>query len=371
MAITFALHEATRTGAPRLGALIARELQRARAGARHRDEGRAADAVAARDAGRRERHGLRRRRLLLPACRSRSGVRLAGEMLEREPSDIVYVNSLAASVFALAAAALKRKTMLHVHEKSADMANLLLHDVTKLEVDARGRRGGAGGRRYRAPTSREMFRHAPAEVRDLRRRRSRSRRCARPRARAAATPLNARRPGAGRRASALLVGMSGHASARKGADIFFEIAAATARARLSLGRRLAAGGDGRQHRLRGRSSATPRRTSMSPAPVDNPYPLHGDDGPVLPVVARGPEPARARRGAGARRRRCCASRTRPAIADRLGRCAVLCYGKPNVADAVRVLRAMSAEAVRRPAFRDAGAGLRRRIRSEGEDAEDS
>jgi glycosyltransferase involved in cell wall biosynthesis len=46
-----------------------------------------------------------------------------------------------------------------------------------------------------------------------------------------------------------------------------------------------------------------------------------------------------------------------AIADRLGRSAVLCHGEANVEDAVRILAACSPEAVRAPAFRAAGAAF--------------
>src|SRR5579863_2802941 len=133
MSITMAIHEATRTGAPRLGALIARELQR-------KEEVRV---IVMKDGP------------LTPWLQQILGpnnvtvcqgdpfyyrhpfeerLRLAADLLQRETSDVVYANSLATSVFALAAAEQKRKTVLHVHEKTADMTNLLLLEVTKLDV---------------------------------------------------------------------------------------------------------------------------------------------------------------------------------------------------------------------------------------------
>jgi glycosyltransferase involved in cell wall biosynthesis len=43
-----------------------------------------------------------------------------------------------------------------------------------------------------------------------------------------------------------------------------------------------------------------------------------------------------------------------AVTDRLGRCAMLCHGAPNVADAARILAACSPAALRDPVFRAAG-----------------
>ena len=102
---------------------------------RGRDEGRPADAVARRPPG-------RRKPARLPgdefAFRRPFDERLAiaEEILEAEGGDLVYANSLGASVFTLAAARQKRKSILHVHEKSSAMLDLLAHDVTKLEVIA-------------------------------------------------------------------------------------------------------------------------------------------------------------------------------------------------------------------------------------------
>jgi hypothetical protein len=133
MAITFAIHEATRTGAPRVGALIARELAR----------GEEVRVIVMKDGPLAPwlKETLGGRDLMI--CRGEpfdhrrpfdERLRLAEEMLSAHASDVVYVNSLASSVFAFAGAALKRKVVLHVHEKSADMVSLLAHDVTKLEV---------------------------------------------------------------------------------------------------------------------------------------------------------------------------------------------------------------------------------------------
>src|SRR3954453_13050837 len=119
MAITFVIHEASRTGAPRLGALIARELAR--------DE--PVRVIAMKDGPLTPWLGETIGAENLVVCRGdpfyagvpfEQRLRLANEMLEDEPGDLVYVNSLASSVFALAAAVQKRRTVLHVHEKAAD-----------------------------------------------------------------------------------------------------------------------------------------------------------------------------------------------------------------------------------------------------------
>ena len=52
----------------------------------------------------------------------------------------------------------------------------------------------------------------------------------------------------------------------------------------------------------------------------------------------------------------CFSRS-TAIADSLGRAAILLHGGPNVADVTRILSAMTPEALRSPAFRAAGERL--------------
>ncbi len=348
MAITFAIHEATRTGAPRLGALIARELQRS-------EEVRV---IVMKDGP------------LTPWLKQMLGpgnvtvcegdpfyyqnpfeqrVRLAAEMLEREPSDLVYVNSLAASVFALAAAAQKRKTLLHVHEKSADMANLLLHDVTKLEVmrvvDAVVLAADDIGADLV-----EVFRHAPAESEtfgvavDVEAIRA-----------AAGTPAPAPRNASGAeltKAERMIVGMSGHASARKGVDIFFEVAAASPQHDF-----LWVGGWRPEETVDNIAYEDFERAALPnlyvAGAVDNPYPYMAMMDLFFLSSREDPNPLVLGEALALSTPVLCFSRT-TGVADRLGRWSILCYGEANAADAIRVLDASTAEALRRPGFRDAG-----------------
>jgi hypothetical protein len=348
MAITFAIHEATRTGAPRLGALIARELQR-------REPVRI---IVMKDGP------------LTPWLRETLGaqnvtvcpgdpfnhrhpfdarVRLAGELLESAPSDLVYVNSLAASVFAIAAAARKRKTLLHVHEKAADIANLLMHDVAKLEVMRVVDAAVLAAEDIRADLL-EAFRYAPAEIEsfgvavDVEAVRE-----------AAAWPAPAARNARGVRlvkGGRLLVGMSGHASARKGADIFLAVAAALPDCDF-----LWVGGwrpEETADNIAYEDFARARLPNFYVAgAVDNPYPYVAMMDVFFLSSREDPNPLVLGEALALGAPVLCFSRTTGA-ADRLGRWAILCYGETNAADATRALAACNAEALRSPAFRGAG-----------------
>jgi glycosyltransferase involved in cell wall biosynthesis len=349
MAIAFVLHEATRTGAPRLGALIARELQ----------AGESVHVLVMKDGPLapwlRESLGPRN----VTVCPGdpfyyqnpfEARVRLAAEMLEQTPSDIVYVNSLAASVFALAGAALKRKTILHVHEKSADMANLLLHDVTKLEVMRVVDAFVLAADDIRADLA-DVFRFTPVSAQtfgvavDI----EAVRRGAEARAPA---PVNTRGQGLVR-GERLVVGMSGHASLRKGADVFFDTAAARPEHDF-----LWVGGWRPEETIDNIAYEVFERAKLPnlyiAGAVDNPYAymammdvffLSSREDPNPLVIGEAlalSVPVLAFAGT-------------TGVAERLGRWAILCYGKANAKDAARALGAMTSEAVRRPSFRNVGA----------------
>jgi glycosyltransferase involved in cell wall biosynthesis len=348
MAISFVIHEATRTGAPRVGALIARELSR----------GEEVRVIVMKDGPLapwlQETLGGRG----LHICRGEpfdyrrpfeERLRLAAEMLTGQPGDVVYVNSLASSVFAFAAAGLRRKVVLHVHEKSADMVSLLAHDVTKLEVM---RTAGAVvlaaediGRDLT-----EVFHAAPAEVAtfgvavEIE--------AVRAAARApAASPVNARGEPL-TRGGRMIVGMCGHASFRKGADIFLATAAACPEADF-----LWVGGWRPQEA--GENIAYAEFISRAlpnlyvAGAVDNPFPYMAEMDLFFLSSREDPNPLVVGEALALGLPILAFSAT-TAIADRLGRCAMLCYGKPNAVDAARVLRASSAEVLRRPEFRLAG-----------------
>ncbi len=348
MAITFILHEATRTGAPRVGGLIARELG---AGEEVRvivmKDGPLApwlkQTIGARNLVIRPDDGFDYRRPF------EERLRLAEAMLDDEASDIVYVNSLASSVFAFAAAALERKTILHVHEKSADMVSLLAHDLTKLEVMRTVDAAVLAADDIRDDLV-EVFRALPADVATfgIAVEVEAIRRAATERA---PSPVNARGAALAKGAR-LLVGMCGHASFRKGADIFFEVAAASPDVDF-----LWVGGWRPQEASENIAFAEFNARALPnfyvTGAVDNPYPYLGMMDLFFLSSREDPNPLVLAEALVLDTPLLAFSHS-TAIADRLGRCGILCYGKPNAADAVRVIDALSPEAARRSEFRSAG-----------------
>ncbi|MDE3174850.1 MAG: glycosyltransferase [Pseudomonadota bacterium] len=348
MAITIILHEATRTGAPRLGGLIARELAR--------DED--ARVLVMKDGP------------LTPWLRQLLGaqnvvvcrgdpfhfrvpfderLRLAGEMLEGDPADLIYANSLATSVFAFAAAQQKRRTIVHVHEKIAEMVNLLAHDATKLDLMRLADAAVLAAEDIAADLI-EVFGTAPPIVEtlgvavDLA--------AVREAALAPApSPLNARgealQPG-----ERMIVAMSGQASARKGVDIFFGVAAA-----LPDRDFLWIGGwrpeDTADNIAYDDFLARNLPNFYVTGPVDNPFPYMRMLDLFFLSSREDPNPLVLGEALALNRPLLCFSQT-TAIADRLGRCGIVCHGRPNVADAARVIGACSTQALRSPAFRNLG-----------------
>ena len=347
MAVVFALHEASRTGAPRIGALIARELARnERVTAVVMKDGPLTPWLA---------EVLGPENLLV--CRGdefafrrpfEERLEIAEEILAEEGGDLVYANSLAASVFALAAAKQKRKSILHVHEKSADMLNLLAHDVTKLET-VRAADAIVLAAREIGDDIAEVFGARPRELLnfgiavDLEAVRAGARESAPP-------PLDARgkpfKPG-----ERLVVGMCGHASPRKGADIFLETAAAAPQCDF-----IWIGG--------WRPEETPDNevypdfvkralpNVFVTGAVDNPYPYMQQMDMFFLSSREDPNPVVIAEALCLGVPILCFSGS-TAIADRLGRCAILCYGLPNPADAARVIGVCDPQRLRSASFRGA------------------
>jgi glycosyltransferase involved in cell wall biosynthesis len=148
-----------------------------------------------------------------------------------------------------------------------------------------------------------------------------------------------------------VVGMCGHASARKGADIFLELAAASPDWDF-----LWVGG--------WRPDETPDNIAYDDyvaralpnlyvaGAVDNPFP-HMKAMDLFFLSSReDPNPLVVAEAAILGAPLLCFSHA-TAVADRLGRSALMCYGAPNVADAARILAALTPEQLRAPAFRAA------------------
>ena len=349
MAITFVLHEATRTGAPRVGALIARELARSEA----------VRVIAMKDG---PLEGWLRRTLgplELVICRDQpfdhrlpfeDRLRLAREMLRGDPADLVYVNSLASSVFAFAAALEGRRTLVHVHEKTAEMDNLLRHAVTKLEVMRVADAAVLAADDIRGDLL-DTFAALPPEVVNFGIAVEVDAILAAAEEAAPAPPLNAR-GGPLRRGERLLIGMSGHASGRKGADIFLEVAQALPDCDfLWVG----------PWTLSDAPENIAYQTFLRHAPpnfyltgpVDNPFPYMRLMDLFFLSSREDPNPLVLAEAMVLKLPILCFSRA-TAVTDRLGRHAIVLYGDANATDAARALRACTAQAARRPAFRAVG-----------------
>jgi hypothetical protein len=130
--VIIVIHEATRTGAPRIGGLVASTLRQSNA-----------VKIAC------LKHGP-----LWPWLEGRVGpenldlvdrgpvnsktfderVQMATSYLRGQDADLIYVNSLAASEYLVAAKTLNKKAVLHLHEKSREIRSLLMFQITKLNI---------------------------------------------------------------------------------------------------------------------------------------------------------------------------------------------------------------------------------------------
>ena len=348
MAITLILHEASRTGAPVVGALIARELARSEA----------VRVVAMKDGPLvgELRDTLGPKNVVAfaePAFHFRTSFeeRLgrAGDVIGAEPCDLVYANSLGASVFALAAKLKGRKAILHVHEKAAAMVDLLAHDVAKVEVTravdalvlaADDQRGDLARLFSYAPGEIETFGVA-VDVAAVRRAGA-----------AMSTPPADARGRAFTRSQRLVVAMCGHASLRKGADIFLETALSAPDADFLWIGAWAPDETPDNPVYEDFLRLAPSNLYVTGA-VDNPHPhiatadlfflsSREDPNPLVlgEALALGKPVLAFSRATG--------------VTDLIGRGGLLCYGDPNAEDAARMIRACTREALRAPSWRTAG-----------------
>jgi glycosyltransferase involved in cell wall biosynthesis len=152
-----------------------------------------------------------------------------------------------------------------------------------------------------------------------------------------------------------IVGMCGHASARKGADIFLQTAAALPDVDF-----LWIGG-WRPEETPDNVAYADFNTQALPnlyiaGSVDNPYPYMQAMDLFFLSSREDPNPVVIAEAAILGVPVLCFSRA-TAIGDRLGRSAIVCYGAPNAADAARVIGASATEALRSPGFRETGSRL--------------
>lgn len=355
MSVLIVLHEATRTGAPRIGGLIAGALKQ------HRDvrilsltDGPLLDWL-------RERVGDENvdvHQYDKPRHQVSFGDRLefAKSHLELDRSPIVYVNSLAACEFVFAAKAAGKFAVLHVHEKKDEMRKLLAIQLMKLEVLALSDAVVLAADNLRDDLV-EVFGFLPdrvmnfgiaidAEEVDLL---------------AHSGKLEAE-TAAGKPfelSDRLIVGMVGHASQRKGSDIFFEAAKSLP-----------------QHDFiwvgNWNSEDAPENTIyleflkaklpnlFISGGVSNPYSYISNFDLFFLSSREDPNPVVLAEALILGVPILTFSKT-TAVTDFLGRCAVLCHGHTNVTDSIRALKALGKAEVRSDAFKPNVAEHRRRF----------
>ena len=272
--------------------------------------------------------------------------RTAAALLERRPDDLVYVNSLAASVFVLAAKAAGRRAVIHVHEKADEIVHLMRHVLTKIEVMAVADGAVlAAGDLFRDVL--DVFGMISARTVDfgiaidIEAVRALADETPAPALNAAGEPFE--------KGERLVVGMCGHASPRKGSDIFLATAEAAPDCDF-----LWVGGWTPDELIENTAyedfvEKKPPNLYVAGA-VDNPYAHIGQMDLFFLSSREDPNPLVLAEAMVLRRPLLCFSKT-TAVADRLGRSAILCHGLPNAEDAVRVIKACTPEKLRSEAFR--------------------
>jgi len=355
VSVLIVLHEAMRTGAPRIGGLIAGALKQ------HRDVrilcltgGPMLDWL-------RERVGAENVHVNeshLPRHKISFVERLnfAKNFLERDPSPIVYVNSLAACEFVVAAKAAGKIAVVHVHEKVEEMRKLLAIQLMKLEVLSLSDAVVLAADDLRQDLV-EVFGFLPDRVMNFgiavdAEEIDRLARDGKPEAQTAAGKQF-------KRGKRLVVGMVGHASQRKGSDIFFEAAQTLPQHDFVWVGNWSAQ-DAPENTIYSQFANAKLANLFVSGSVSNPYKYisnfdlfflssREDPNPVVlaealilgvPILAF--------------------SKT-TAVTDFLARCAIVCHGRANLDDSVRVLKALDVSEVRSDAFRPDGKEFRQRF----------
>jgi glycosyltransferase involved in cell wall biosynthesis len=355
VSVLIILHEAARTGAPRIGGLIAGALRH------HRDVRILCLTGGAMLEWLRERVGPENFHAIetdLPRHKVPFAERLsfAKSFLEKDPSPIVYVNSLAASEFVIAAKATGKIAVVHVHEKVEEMRKLLALQLMKLEVLSLSDAVVLAAEDLRQDLV-EVFGFLPERIMNFgiavdADEIDRLAKAGEPEAKTAAGEQFAR-------TERLVIGMIGHASQRKGSDIFFEAA-----------QRLP------QHDFiwvgNWQAEDAPENTAFSKfieaklpnlfvsGGVGNPYKYISNFDLFFLSSREDPNPVVLAESLILRVPVLAFSKT-TAVTDFLGRCAIICHGHSNADDAVRVLTALDGSEVRSEAFRPNAMEFRQRF----------
>ena len=344
-----------RTGAPRIGGLIAGALKQ------HREVrilcltgGPMLDWL-------RERVGAENVRVIetdQPRHRISFAERLnfAKSLLEQDPCSIVYVNSLAACEFVVAAKATGKLAIVHVHEKVEEMRKLLAIQLMKLEVLSLSDAVVLAAQDLRQDLV-EVFGFLPERVINFgiavdAEEIDRLVHDGKPEAQTADGKQF-------KRTKRLAIGMVGHASLRKGSDIFFEAARA-----LPQHDFVWVGNwnidDAPENTIYSKFVEAKLPNLFVSGSVSNPYRYISNFDLFFLSSREDPNPVVVAEALILRVPILAFSKT-TAVANFLARCAILCHGRTNVDDSVRVLGALDAAEVRSDAFRPNAAEYRQRF----------
>jgi len=339
------LHEASRTGAPRVGGLIASALQRyfdvrvvclndgpligwlkERVGAEN------VTVIDYQNARHRTPFGDR--------------IRTAREVVDATPYEFVYVNSTAASEFVIGSKLAGRKTILNVHEKASELRRLLQIDLAKIEVLSYCDGIVLAANDLRIDLA-DVFGFVPERCLsfgiavDAREIETLAQDTDAPARNAAGDLIDW-----GKR---LAIGMCGQASPRKGCDMFFEVAAA-----LPEHDFVWIGGWTREE-----APENIILDAFARQKLPNLYVSHGVDNPYKYIgrldlfylsSREDPNPLVLAEALLLGVPLFCFSKT-TAVTDFLGRNAIMCHGATNVGDSVRVLCALDPAEIRSAEFR--------------------
>jgi hypothetical protein len=346
MSVLVVLHEATRTGAPRMGGLIAAALRKhLEVRVMCLNDGPLVGWLE-------ERIGAENLAILdFPKLRHHTPfgerVKMAQAALAGEPRDMVYVGSVAASEFIVAAKLAGKTVVLNVYEKADSLRRLLEMDLAKMEILSLCDGVVLGASDELRHDLTEVFGFVPerclgfGNVFDIGEIEAAAREGVVPAFNALGDPLEWQ----GR----LKIGMCGHASPRKGSDIFFEVAEAVPEHDFVW--------IGNWDRDEAPENTVFDEFLTRRLPnlfvtggVDNPYKYIGRLDLFFLSSREDPNPLVLTEALLLGVPILCFSGT-TAVTDFLGRSAILCHGMTNTTDAVRVLRALDPAEIRLPEFR--------------------
>jgi glycosyltransferase involved in cell wall biosynthesis len=281
---------------------------------------------------------------------------LATTFLEQEQSSIVYVNSLAACEFVVAAKATGKLAVVHVHEKVEEMRKLLAIQLLKLEVLSLSDAVVLAAEDQRQDLL-EVFGFLPDRIMNFgiavdAEEIDRLAQDGKPEAKTAAGSRF-------KRAKRLVVGMVGHASQRKGSDIFFEAARSLLQHDFMWVGNWSSD-DAPENTIYSKFAEAKLPNLFVSGSVSNPYKYISNFDLFFLSSREDPNPVVLAEALVLGVPILAFSKT-TAVTDFLARCAILCHGRSNVDDSIRVLQALDVSEVRSDGFRPNGNEFRQRF----------